>query len=830
MLVGHVDKEQSDEAWQIDDQVLESGQADDSQTASTALDGSILTRRTRRVPLTDEDGQVRYVLGIIEDSVKPAATEQAASATPVDNAALARFQAIVEATPIPILITRVTDGRPLYVNARASAMFGVPREEMLNHTTLEFYDAPADRQKILAALQRDGRVVNYELRLKRGDGSLLWVMLDVQPLVYNNERAVLSGFYDITARKQAEAQLRTSETLYQSLVDTIPENLCRKDKHGRFTYGNRHFCELVGLSLEELIGKTDFDIHPPELAEKYRADDQAVMASGKSAEFLEAHEVLGTGDQSFVRTIKNPLYDAQGQLLGIQIMFWDATELGRAEQALKLRTSALEAAANGIAITNRNGEMIWVNPAFNRRKDGREYDEEITITPVRASGGEITHFIAIMQDIRERKRGEEQMLRFKLGMERSGDAIFITDLDGAIEYVNPAFEKTYGFSAAEAVGQTPRILKSGVIPQERYQHFWQTLKARGTVAGELVNKTKDGRLITVEGANTPIIDSADNLVGFLAVHRDVTARKQTEQRLAETAQRLQILIDNVPDMVYVKDRQGRFLVANQPVAALAGAPSVEALIGKTDLDFFPREFAAKYVADEQAIISSGQALTNMEEASAGPDGKPRWLSTTKVPFRNADGQIDGIVGIGRDITERKQIEAERERLLTVEARRAVQLQAGSEISNAAATILDPDKLLPVVVELIRERYDLYYAGLFLVDKSSQWAELRHDLADRRRGDGPQDAGRPPPSGGRRRVHDWPVRRHRRTARHAGCGRGDDALQQSVTAAHPIGNGAPADQPRPDHRRAHHPIDAAVGLHRRRHQRAAHHGQPDRHGH
>ncbi|MBI5564892.1 MAG: PAS domain S-box protein [Chloroflexi bacterium] len=771
MLIGHVDKEQSDEAWQLDDQVLEGGQADDSQTASTALDGSVLTRRTRRVPLTDEHGQVRYVLGIIEDSVKPAATEQTASTAPVDNAALARFQAIVEATPIPILITRVTDGRPLYVNARASTMFGVPREDMLNHTTLEFYDAPADRQKILAVLQRDGRVVNYELRLKRGDGSLLWVMLDVQPLVYNNERAVLSGFYDITARKQAEAQLQTSETLYQSLVDTIPENLCRKDKHGRFTYGNRHYCELVGLSLEELIGKTDFDIHPPDLAEKYRADDQAVMASGKPAEFLEAHEVLGTGEQSFVRTIKSPLYDAQGQLLGIQIMFWDATELGRAEQALKLRTSALEAAANGIAITNRDGEMIWVNPAFthltgytfeeavgqnarilnsgrqskefyramwqtilsgqnwhgelvNRRKDGREYDEEITITPVRASGGEITHFIAIMQDIRERKRGEEQMLRFKLGMERSGDAIFITDLDGTIEYVNPAFEKTYGYLAAEAIGQNPRILKSGVIPQERYAHFWQTLKARGTVAGEIINKTKDGRLITIEGANTPIIDSADNLVGFLAVHRDITARKQTERRLAEAAQRLQVLIENAPDMIYIKDQQGRFLVANQPVAALAGAPSVEALIGKTDLDFFPREFAEKYRADEQAIVRSGQPLLNMEEMSAGPDGEPRWLSTTKVPFRNADGQIEGIVGIGRDITERKQIEAERERLLTVEARRAVQLQAGSEIANAAATILEPDKLLPVVVELVRERYDLYYAGLFLVDASGRWAELR----------------------------------------------------------------------------------------------------------
>jgi len=649
MLLGHTDKEQPDEAWQLDDQVLETGQADDTQVTTTALDGSLHTRRTRRVPLADDQGQVRYVLGIIEDSVKPAMPEAAAGTAPADAAALARFQAIVESTPIPILITRVTDGRPLYVNSRASTMFGVPREDMLNHTTLEFYNDVADRQKILAVLQRDGRVTNYELQLKRPDGSLLWVMLDVQPMVYNNERAVLSGFYDISARKQAEERLRQSEALYQSLIDTIPENLCRKDKQGRFTYGNRHYCELVGLSLEELIGKTDFDIHPPDLAEKYRADDQAVMAGGKTAEFLEEHVILGDTEKNYIRTIKNPLYDDQGQVIGIQIMFWDATELGRAEQALKLRTSALEAAANGVIVTERNGQIIWVNPAFS----------QVT-----------------------------------------------------------------GYTFEEAIGQNPRILNSGRQSKEFYAGMWQTILSGQNWHGELVNRRKDGRDYVEEITITPVRASGDEITHFIAVMQDITTRKQTEARLAEAAQRLQILIENVPDLIYIKNQQGQFLVANQPVAALAGAPSTEALIGKTDLDFFPREFAEKYSADEQAIIRNGRPLLNIEEASVGPDGKPRWLSTTKVPYRNADGQVVGIIGIGRDITDRKQIEAERERLLAIEARRAVQLQTGSEITNATATILDPEKLLPVVVELVRERYDLYYAGLFLLDASGHWAELR----------------------------------------------------------------------------------------------------------
>ena len=972
-LIGHVDKEQSDEAWQLDDQALETQQASDTQTSTIALDGTIHTRRTRRVPILSEvEGSIapmRYVLGLVEESVKPAQAEPTSeflknsevsdsdskvsdvNAVPLDNPTLARFQAIVEATPIPILITRLTDGRPLYVNARASALFGVAREDLLNHTTLEFYDDVSDRQKILEVLQRTGRASNYELRLKRPDGSKLWVRLDVQPLVYNNERAILSGFYDITARRQAEEQLRQlsraveqspvsiiitdlnavisyvnpefsrltgyalteaigqnprilksgrtapdeyarlwaaltmgqtwrgellnqkkngelywelasispitdaagrmthylavsedvtqrrqteaalrrhdaylavlhetslglinrlnvtdlltsvvtraarlvdtphgylylvnpagthlevrvgigiyasyigtrlkpgeglggrvwqtgeplrvddyarwpqradgfahadfhaiaavplksgdqvigvigvgqieagvyfsdpdleilrrfaelasialdnanlyqaaqqditrrqqaeeqlrySEALYQSLVDTLPENLCRKDLQGRFTYGNRHYCELTGLSLAELVGKTDFDIHPPDLAAKYRADDQAVLASGKTTEFLEAHAVLGANEQSFVRTIKNPLYDAGGQVIGIQIMFWDATELGRAEQSLKLRTSALEAAANGVAITDRAGQISWVNPAFT----------QVT-----------------------------------------------------------------GYAFEEAVGQNPRILKSGRQSDEFYLDLWQTISAGHGWQGELINRRKDGREYVEEITITPVRAHGGAITHFIAIMQDISQRKQTERNLAMAAEHLQLLIKNVPDLIYIKDRQSRWIIANQPVADSLGAATPADVIGKSDFDFHARELAAQFYAEEQALLASGESILNEEQRVSGPDGNPIWMLTTKVPFRNPDGQIDGLVGIARDVTERRKIEAERERLLAAEARRAVQLQTGSEIASAAAAILDPDKLLPVVVELMRDRYDLYYAGLFLNEATGEWAELR----------------------------------------------------------------------------------------------------------
>lgn len=145
-----------------------------------------------------------------------------------------------------------------------------------------------------------------------------------------------------------------------------------------------------------------------------------------------------------------------------------------------------------------------------------------------------------VQDITERRRTEEELLRFRYSLERSTDAIFMTDPQGVIQYVNPAFEKTYGYSAVEALGQTPRLLKSGLIPGEQYTAFWQTLLNKQVVAGEIINKTKDGRLIPVEGANTPILNREGQIIGFMAAHRDISERKQAQAALAKRAAELEI--------------------------------------------------------------------------------------------------------------------------------------------------------------------------------------------------------------------------------------------------------------------------------------------------
>src|SRR5690348_11444762 len=115
---------------------------------------------------------------------------------------------------------------------------------------------------------------------------------------------------------------------------------------------------------------------------------------------------------------------------------------------------------------------------------------------------------------------------------------------------------------------------------------------------------------------------------------------------------LRTLIDNLPDLIYVKDVQGRFLLANLAVARVMGAKTPAELLGKNDFDFHPKELATLYHEDEQAVIRSGRPLQAREEECRDPAGNLMHLETTKVPLRDASGRVTGLVGIGRDITQR----------------------------------------------------------------------------------------------------------------------------------------------------------------------------------
>ena len=153
----------------------------------------------------------------------------------------------------------------------------------------------------------------------------------------------------------------------------------------------------------------------------------------------------------------------------------------------------------------------------------------------------------------------------------------------------------------------------------------------------------------------PLRDQDGMVTGLIGIGLDITERKQMEEALERERALMRTVIDQITDPIFMKDLESRFVLANEAVAQIMGASSPADLLGKTDAQFYPPAQAAKFRADEEEVLS-GKPLLNKEEAGIRLSGSQHFVLTTKLPFRNRDGKVIGLVGISHDITERKQQE------------------------------------------------------------------------------------------------------------------------------------------------------------------------------
>jgi PAS domain S-box-containing protein len=195
-----------------------------------------------------------------------------------------------------------------------------------------------------------------EHRLLHKNGQVRWVRNTVVPIL--GKDGSLIGYdgliSDITERKIAEEKLITSEAFYHSLVENLPQNILRKDLNERFTFANQNFCTMLGLPLEQILGKTDFDFFPPDLATKYQRDDQYVMRTGRTFETVEENQ-SPHGEKIYVNVVKTPIRDGKGEVIGIQGIFWDITERKRWEEQLQKANAEL---AKGEAALRKSHEEL----------------------------------------------------------------------------------------------------------------------------------------------------------------------------------------------------------------------------------------------------------------------------------------------------------------------------------------------------------------------------------------------------------------------------------------------------------------------------------------
>ncbi len=180
-------------------------------------------------------------------------------------------------------------------------------------------------------------------------------------------------------RRRAEKEIRDSQALYSSLVDNLPVQILRKDLAGHFTFVSQSFCELLGKASKEILGKTDFDFYPRELADKYRDDDVRVAATGTLFEDIESYEKKGQA--RFVQVMKSPVRNASGNIIGVQVVFWDVTHRKQAEAELEqeryLLRSLLDYLPHNIYFKDSASRFIRINRAMANYFGLRNPDDAI---------------------------------------------------------------------------------------------------------------------------------------------------------------------------------------------------------------------------------------------------------------------------------------------------------------------------------------------------------------------------------------------------------------------------------------------------------------------
>ncbi len=481
------------------------------------------------------------------------------------------------------------------------------------------------------------------------------------------------------AKRQAEAELLLKNLVFDA---SIAANSIA-DLNDVITQANPAFLRLWGyLGIQEVIGKklSDFLLNQDESATIVSSLTDTGQWEGEYiAKRKDGSTFIAYGLATVVR-------EMSGKIIGYQSSVIDVTKQKLALEEIQHLAKFPSENPSPVLRVTYDGTLLYANASSHRLlslwgceigthlpEDVRHMISEVftadTNTEIEVICGDTIYsllFAPIVdegyaniygQDITERKRADEELRLTSVALESVANGVVITDVAGNIEWVNPAFTALTGYSKEESRGRNPReLVRSGLHDRVFYKELWDTILAGQVWRGELINRRKDGSLYTEEQSITPVRNGAGKISHFIAIKQDISDRKRAEAALTQERNLLRTLIDNLPDRIYAKDAEGRFSLKNEADARQMGAASTAEVIGKTDFDYYPLEIAQQYHADDQSVLESGQPLIDREELFVDVHGNQGWMLTSKVPLRDNHGQVIGLVGIGRDITERKRAE------------------------------------------------------------------------------------------------------------------------------------------------------------------------------
>ncbi len=302
-----------------------------------------------------------------------------------------------------------------------------------------------------------------------------------------------------------------------------------------------------------------------------------------------------------------------------------------------------------------------------------------------AANDRLSREFASRQQIEQALVQERNLLRALI--DAMPDAVFVLDRNLRYLLDNPAHRAHVRERATdEIVGRDAY----DYFPPETAARFQEEERAVFATGQPMLNletleTEADGSVSWWLTSKVPFRDADGQIVGLVGIARDITQRKLAELELAEERNRLRTLIDHLPDHVYVKDTQGRFVIVNPAAARYLGISTPQDAVGKTDADFFPPDQAAQFMADEQAIFQTGQPIINTEYHMVGSDGVERFLLGMKIPLRDAAGHIIGLVGVDRDITELKRAQQALEQVNALLEQRIAERTAALAEANLRLT-------------------------------------------------------------------------------------------------------------------------------------------------